>query len=339
MATPSRTSILVAAARAFGSRDPDAGVRNPDHLADTLIGPEEIALITDHPVSKGLSQDYAVASQDPHVAILTSLMIFRTRFIDAALERAVKNGASQIVLLGAGFDSRAHRFSDLLSHCRVIEVDAAPTQQYKQHRVAATIGAPPQNHTYLTVDFSKDNLADSLQAAGFLPGEKSFFIWEGVSMYLSEENIRKTLQIVASLSAPGSSLVLDYVNSHGINMSRLTPNGPGTIPAQWGEPWIFGVPGTNGDEFFRELGFHPGTPLSLTSPEAMRQYAVRKDGTTYAQRIFEKMRADFTARMKDPAAQPLPAGLLEVQKAIATAGGFYWLTELTVSRNPPTTGA
>jgi O-methyltransferase involved in polyketide biosynthesis len=99
---PSRTSILVAAARAFGSRDPDAGVRNPDFLADTLIGPDELALISDHPLSTVLTQDYAEASQNPAVVMLASLMILRTRLIDIALKRAIEDGATQIVILGGG---------------------------------------------------------------------------------------------------------------------------------------------------------------------------------------------------------------------------------------------
>ena len=59
---PSRTSILTAAARALGSREPDASVRNPDWAADRLIGPAELALIADHPISKALDRDF----QDSH---------------------------------------------------------------------------------------------------------------------------------------------------------------------------------------------------------------------------------------------------------------------------------
>ena len=60
-ALPSRTSILTAAARAFGSREPDASVRNPDWVADRLISPAELALIAEHPISKALDQDFQKA--------------------------------------------------------------------------------------------------------------------------------------------------------------------------------------------------------------------------------------------------------------------------------------
>jgi len=64
---PSRTSILTAAARAFGSREPDASVRNPDWVADRLIGPAELALIADHPISTALDRDFQEAINDPDI--------------------------------------------------------------------------------------------------------------------------------------------------------------------------------------------------------------------------------------------------------------------------------
>ena len=330
----SRTSILVAAARAFGSRDPDAGVRNPDFLADTLIGPDELALINDHPISAGLAQDYEEAIQKPAIAMLASLMILRTRFIDEALKRAVDDGATQIVILGAGFDSRAYRFRGLLKHCRVIEVDAELTQDHKKRRIQATLGEVLPNLTYVSLDFAKDGIRDALKAGGFREGEKSFYIWEGVSMYLPEKSVREMLQMVAAHSAPGSSIVLDYANSLGIEIIKQNPQGPAGLLASWGEPWIFGVPGANGDEFFRELGFDPVALLSMNNPEVIKRYAVRSEGTTYAARTMEKARAGALARTQGGIAPPLSAGVLEAQKAIAAAGGIYWLAELTVSSTP-----
>lgn len=125
----------------------------------------------------------------------------------------MKNGATQVVILGAGLDSRAYRFRELLKYCRVIEVDPAPTQEYKRRRVEEVLREIPSNVTYCTVDFAEDNLIDGLLQAGLVEDEKTFNIWEGVCMYLPEDSVRKTLQMVASHSALGSSLVLDYANS------------------------------------------------------------------------------------------------------------------------------
>jgi methyltransferase (TIGR00027 family) len=330
---PSRTSILVAAGRAFGSREPDETVRNPDMLADRLLGDEELALISDHPLGQALKQDYHEASQNPAVLGLAWMMLLRTRFIDEALERAVKNGATQIVILGAGFDTRAHRFRHLLKHCKVIEVDAAPTQNHKRRRIASVVGDEPLNLIYLTIDFTTDDLGDSLRAAGLRSTEKTFYIWEGVSMYLPEESVRKTLGTIATHSAPGSSVVMDFVNSLGIDYTKVTNNAAGAIPTGWGEPWIFGAPGANGVEFFRELGFDPGQPLSMYNPELIKRYTIGKDGIGYGANVFEKTRAaamEARARAAAEPDSPSKDAIVDLQKAIAAAGGVYWLAELTV---------
>jgi len=326
---PSRTSILVAAVRAFGSREPDENVRNPDSVADLLIGPSELALISDHPVSSGLTQDYKEAIENPAIALFAGLMLWRTRYIDEALEREVKNGATQVIVLGAGFDTRAYRFGGLLKHCRVIEVDAPPTQAYKKRRVQEVLRDLPTNLTYCAIDFAKDDLMDGLRRAGFRPDEKTFYIWEGVCMYLPENIVRKTLQTIASHSAPGSTLVLDYANTLGIEMGKFTPNGAGGIPTPWAEPWIFGVPGADGAEFFRELGFDPGMPVPAYSPGIIQRYGTRQDGTSYASRALEQLRARAPTRPYAP-----PSGLQGAQKAVAAAGGAYWFTELTVMNLP-----
>jgi methyltransferase (TIGR00027 family) len=252
------------------------------------------------------------------------------RFIDEALERAIKNGAKQVVILGAGFDTRAFRFGELLKHSRVIEVDAAATQAYKKRRVHEVLRDLPTNLTYCTIDFAKDDLMEGLRRAGFERDEKAFYIWEGVCMYLSDDSVRKTLQTIASHSAPGSTLVLDYAKTLGIELGKFMPNGAGGIPTPWAERWIFGVPGTNGAEFFRELGLDPGVPIASYSPEIIRRYGTRHDGTSYAAHVLERLRTQAPIRPHAP-----PSGLVDAQRAVAAAGGAYWFTELTVMNRGP----
>src|SRR5262249_48973152 len=120
---PSRTSILTAAARALGSREPDASVRNPAWVADRLIGPAELALIAEHPLGGAFDVDFQQAMCDPDVFGFAWLMLVRTRFIDELMERAIRSGATQLVILGAGFDTRAYRFTELLKDAIVIEID------------------------------------------------------------------------------------------------------------------------------------------------------------------------------------------------------------------------
>jgi len=325
---PSRTSILTAAARAFGSREPDASVRNPDFLADRLIGPAERALIAEHALSQALDQDYAEASQNPEVFGFSWLMLVRTRFIDELLERAVRNGARQVVILGAGFDTRVHRFADLLKDCKVIEVDYGATQDYKKQRVAAAIGSHPANLIYAPIDFAHEDLGDVLRRAGFRPDEKTFYICEGVSMYVPEAGVRSTLRTIATQSAPGSSLMLEYMNRGGVEVSAKYPMGVVKNAIDWGEPFLFGVPDGQDREFFEECGLQLGEALKVGSPETIKRYATCADGTPYGSQLFPvfQKRALETAKM-------IPEEVRQQAAKLASAAG-YWLTELHVPELP-----
>src|SRR5215831_17395179 len=157
----SRTSIFVAAGRALGAREPDPSARNPDYLAEKLLGdPSTLGL--DHPAVRALSLSYDEALKDVEVASNVRMMIVRTRFIDEALERAVAGGATQVVILGAGFDSHAYRFRELLAPVKVFEVDRPATQAVKVQRVNEALGGAPSNLTYASIDFEHEDLPSGL---------------------------------------------------------------------------------------------------------------------------------------------------------------------------------
>src|SRR5213596_3702076 len=94
---PSRTSIVVAALRAFGAREPDPSVRNPDSLARQVITRADLQLIAEHPISAALEDDYQKARQNREVAGMSNLMLIRTKFVDEHLLRALEDGAAQVV--------------------------------------------------------------------------------------------------------------------------------------------------------------------------------------------------------------------------------------------------
>jgi methyltransferase (TIGR00027 family) len=175
IAAISRTSIYVAAARAIGAREPDLTVRNPDDLAERLLG-DPAELDVDHPVVRALALSYDEAMAQPEVVNIVRMMMIRTRFIDAALGRAIANGATQVVILGAGFDSHAYRCRSLLERARVFEVDRPVTQALKRARVAAALGDVPQNLTYVSIDFQHDDLGTVLARHGCDVAQRTFFI-------------------------------------------------------------------------------------------------------------------------------------------------------------------
>jgi methyltransferase (TIGR00027 family) len=252
---PSRTSIVVAALRAFGAREPDPSVRNPDSLAERIISRSELQLITEHPISKALEEDYRKGRRSREVAGMSNLMLIRTKFVDEHLRQALENGATQVVILGAGFDTRAYRFAGLLEDRKVFEVDYRSTQQLKKRRLEEAAIPIPSHVRFVEADFKKDTLRNVLNSAGFQPTEKTFFIWEGVSMYLSEQAVRETLGTISAYSGPGSSLVMDFAGQAMIAMLKKFPEIPQhDYTTHWGEPWIFGVPDGREHDFFQECG-------------------------------------------------------------------------------------
>jgi methyltransferase (TIGR00027 family) len=269
------TSIVTVAARAIGSHDPDPSVRNPDWLAERFLGPEERALLPDLPLMLGLSKEYREALTDRLTAFAVPGMIVRTCFIDEQLEKAVHAGATQVVILGAGFDSRAHRFRQLLRNVKVFEVDYGPTQEYKKRRVHEVLGTAPPNLAYVPIDFTKEKLGAVMHKRGYRPDRKSFFIWEGVTMYIPEAAVRETLQFIAANSSlPGSSVVFDYYMKSFVEKDC----GP-SLRASWGEPVIFGLPDGAELEFIKSTGLDLAERLLTSGPETARRYVTRKDGS------------------------------------------------------------
>jgi len=282
----SRTSLLVAAARAFGTHDPDPSIRNPDGLAEPLLGPEERARIEPHPISRALAEPYEQGMENPEIAGLVRLMMARTRFIDERLLRSLQAGVQQVVILGAGFDSRAYRFRELLGHVKFFELDAPETQEYKKRRMSEVLGEPPHNLIYQPIDFRTDSLEATLQRAGCQRGLPTFFSWEGVSMYIPEEGVRATLSSLASYGGPNSTLVMDFTTRESIQALTDAQKAPQfRFAATWGEPWVFGVPEDGVQDFFAQLGFEIVEALRLVSKEATQRYATRQDGTVVGRSV------------------------------------------------------
>jgi methyltransferase (TIGR00027 family) len=167
--------------------------------------------------------------------------IARTRLIDDLLREALADGLDQAVLLGAGFDSRAYRLAGIEA-ARVFEVDHPDTLARKKTRLMEILGRLPAHVSFVPVDFDRQDLAAALGAAGFRPDARSFFVWEGVTNYLSERAVDDTLRFVGE-TAPGSGLVFTYVHADVVSgawaSKDLAPLAA-TLRRE-GEAWTFGI--------------------------------------------------------------------------------------------------
>jgi methyltransferase (TIGR00027 family) len=311
----SRTSIYVAAGRAVGAREPDPSARNPDYLAEKLLGdPAQIDL--DHPAVRALSLSYDEAMKDIEVVTNVRMMTVRTRFIDEALERAIAGGATQVLILGAGFDSHAYRCQELLAPATVFEVDRPATQVLKKQRVNAALGGPPPNLTYVAIDFQHEDLRDALTRHGYDAAKRTFFILEGVTMYVAEEALRATLRFVAS-HPPGSGIVFDFVYRAMIDMiARIDmaniPEAQRPFVQRFlnltkDEPWICGLPAGGEREFLAELGLELRELLTVGGEESLKRYLTKADGTQVGAQALAEAMARMAERAR-AAGQSAPGG-------------------------------
>jgi len=178
------------------------------------------------------------------------------------------------------------------------------------------------------LDFARESLGEVLRRAGFQPGRKTYYICEGVSMYVPEEGMKRTLRAIASESAPGAVLLLEYLNRSGLDLLRKYPMGMIKNAIDWGEPFVFGVPAGQDREFFLEAGLELGETLKIGSPESIKRYAMRQDGSNYGahlEKVFQERQEAALKAMDDTDRQ-------QVAQAAATSG--YWLAELTVPQRP-----
>jgi methyltransferase (TIGR00027 family) len=134
----------------------------------------------------------------------------RSRIAEDALTIAIRNGARQLVVLGAGLDTLAYR-APAAGGLRVFEIDHPATQAWKRQCLLKASIAVPDALSFVPVDFERETLADALASAGFDPRQRSFFSWLGVVPYLTEAAVFSTLGFIAALPG-GAEVVFDYVN-------------------------------------------------------------------------------------------------------------------------------
>jgi len=181
----------------------------------------------------------------------------RERYIDDVLIRFLEEGLDQLVILGAGYDSRPYRF-DLSGRVKTFEVDHPTTQADKLKKVQTIFGKIPEHVSYVAIDFNNQTLEERLLTVGYDPQLKTLFIWQGVSMYLTDAAVDAALDFVVNHSGPGSAIVFDYIyravldgdqrQNEVTNMRRYR--------FMTGEELTFGIPEGEAEDFLKARGFH-----------------------------------------------------------------------------------
>ncbi len=182
-----------------------------------------------------------------------SLITSRKRYIDDKLDEALPN-IDSVVVLGAGLDTRAYRLARR-SDIPVFEVDLPVNISRKKAAVLRALRAQPASVRLVPLDFERDDLIGALTEDGYRPDARTFFIWEGVTQYLTEDAVRVTLRALQA-APPGSRLVFTYVRKDfidGVNMYDAAMLYKRFRQRQ--QVWRFGLDPDEVSEFVAEYGW------------------------------------------------------------------------------------
>jgi methyltransferase (TIGR00027 family) len=238
---PSRTAVSAALYRAE-HQVLDGGWIFSDPLACRILGLDEAAVL-------------AGARRDVSHARMRAFVVARSRIAEDALAAAVDRGIRQAVVTGAGLDTLGLRAPHADAGVRVFEVDRPAMQLWKRERIERAGLVAPASLSFVAVDFERDALLDRLGCAGFIEQSPAFFVWLGVTPYLTPDAAWTTLRSVAEL--PGSEIVFDYaepIESARGEMRAYMRERAARVAAL-DEPWVTFFDPDDLTRTLRSLGF------------------------------------------------------------------------------------
>ena len=263
----SKTARQMALSRALEARRPAAERICFDPFAEQLVsGAYRTALLT-RPLRHAVEHAIEALFPGHHHYVLA-----RTRHFDEFLGRQLATSSAQLVILGAGFDSRAHRFADRLRGVTVFEVDHPATSAAKRETLRGIRAALDEGVVYVPVDFNVQTLPEELRRAGFADQRRTIFLWEGVTPYLSAAAVDDVLAFIRCSTAPGSALLFDYILRSVLDEScamRGARNEHRKM-SRTAEPFTFGIASGAAATFLGERGFRD--VVDVGADELTRSY-------------------------------------------------------------------
>jgi methyltransferase (TIGR00027 family) len=252
--TPSATAAAMAAARAFGTVAFRAEAILDDPFAEHFLAGAHARL------HRLVRRDIRLVNRG-----LTSLyegllpggigyILARHRTFDDAIVRAVEGGATQVVMVGAGYDSRALR-QPALAAARIFEIDHPDTQARKKEIVARLLGRLPANVDYISLNATQGDLRQ-LPGLGFDQKAKAVFVLEGFLWYMPPDVARAILAAVAAIGAPGSLVIFDHILPSVVDGSCTLEGARAhrRYCARRGEPILWGIEPAALPGFLDEVG-------------------------------------------------------------------------------------
>ena len=228
-----------------------------DPYADSFVIGSGFIKLMGHKLNAWLSEKLAPGFHEH--------LISRTKFIDELIQKSAVNGTEQYVILGAGYDSRAHRL-ELPSSLQIFEVDQPEVSDNKLAKLPKQL-PNSDNVTYVNIDFSYQSLTEQLIGAGFDQKKSTIFTLEGVSQYITKEAVSSTIKELASLTRDTNSIFfMSYVDEL-LDKNPEACFGEGYpnpakkaslikgLSAKVGEPWISFYNGAEIEDLLSQNGY------------------------------------------------------------------------------------
>ncbi|MDD2755226.1 MAG: class I SAM-dependent methyltransferase [Methanothrix sp.] len=203
--------------------------------------------------------DKVIAMRDENERInpgFVNSIIARVRYFDDFTQRSLERGIEQLVILGAGYDTRAYRIEGL-KRIRIFEVDHPSTQDIKITKLKNLFGALPSNVVYISADLISEDIFQKLMGKGYDPSKKTLFLMEGLLYYLPPSAVERMLSSIMKNSAKGSVILFDYLFKSVVDGSTPLEAGRNLKKglAESGEPLKFGIEDGKIEEFLANRGF------------------------------------------------------------------------------------
>jgi methyltransferase (TIGR00027 family) len=251
--TASSTAEWVALYRAAESTLPGDRSIYRDNDADRFVRDWKLrALIARPQIARA-----TLAFLDVVTPGLAGQAFVRYRYFDELLAQMLAEDLDQVVVLGAGYDATGLRLGRGPHETILYEVDERETQTRKLHLLASVDRRALDKTVFVECDFARDSVADPLTRAGHSPARRTLFSWLGVSWYLDLKAVNAFLADLASIAAPGSRIVFDYVHSSVISGDAKPPGAhlAARVVATQGEPWTFGLAPDEVEDWLAGLGW------------------------------------------------------------------------------------
>lgn len=265
---PSIMAELIAVHRFMESARPEGERICYDPFAVHFISPEMMKTIEetarDPARAKAMSEHY-----ERLIPGLTYSIRARVRFFDDFVKRSADEGLEQLVILGAGYDTRAYRIPGL-ENVRVFEVDHPGTQSAKTEKIKEIFGMLPDHVRYIPVDLAAEDLGQGLLAKGYDRSRNTLFLMEGLVMYLSPEAVDGMLAFMVENSGAGSAILFDYFQGSVVDGTCEAGRNIRDYVKQVGEPLMFGIEEGMVEKFLEDRGF--SRVKSVTSEDYKKLY-------------------------------------------------------------------